>query len=226
MPKPEIKGVNRHHAEIDAERRSVATSLEHQWGADPLRWNRTGSPHSWLQRMAGTGKYACSDPVTILSTGRPLTKAGKSHVYGVGALPMILTEKEVRCRQCENCRKARAALWRIRAIGQIKHSDELGCRTWFGTLTLSAEQHSRVLMACQLHASRNGDDFDKFSPERQFRARHECISREITLYLKRLRSKSEASFTFLLVAEEHKNGLPHYHMLIHEKDPAKPLRHV
>lgn len=89
-------------------------------------------------------------------------------------------------------------------------------RTWFGTLTLSPDQHHRVAAACRLQASRNGDDFDTFDQERQFALRHKCISREITLYLKRVRKRAGEDLRFVCVAEEHKTGLPHYHLLVHE----------
>lgn len=48
---------------------------------------------------------------------------------------------------------------------------------------------------------------------------------EITKYLKRVRKKSGAPLRYILVAEAHKSGLPHYHMLIHECDPSRQVRH-
>ena len=47
-------------------------------------------------------------------------------------------------------------------------------------------------------------------------------NREITLWLKRMRKKSD--FRYLLVAEAHKSGAPHFHALIHEMDPLRPCR--
>lgn len=41
---------------------------------------------------------------------------------------------------------------------------------------------------------------------------------ELTLYLKRLRKNTKAKFRYLLVAEKHKSGLPHFHALIHEEE--------
>src|SRR5574337_324618 len=40
--------------------------------------------------------------------------------------------------------------------------------------------------------------------------------REFTLYFKRLRKNTGVKLRYLLVAESHKSGLPHYHALIHE----------
>lgn len=95
-------------------------------------------------------------------------------------------------------------------------------RTWFGTLTLAPEQHANVAAACRVEARRQGDDFDSFTPERQFALRHKCIGREITLYLKRLRKEAGDGIRFLCVAEAHKTGLPHYHLLVHESE-ATPV---
>lgn len=172
---------------------------------------RGRNPHSWKSNFAGN----CSSPITVLQTGRGtvLTKGGKSlHKVDVTDASTVLHELEVPCRQCENCLRRRAAHWRMRAIAETKAAP----RTWFGTLTLSAEQHFRVAAACRLVAARNGDDFDTFGTERQFAARHKVISREITLFLNRLRKQCGAGIRFCCVAEAHKTGLPHYHMLVHE----------
>jgi len=47
---------------------------------------------------------------------------------------------------------------------------------------------------------------------------HSIISKELTKYFKRLRKKG-AQFRFVLVAEAHKDGYPHFHALLHEKGP-------
>lgn len=133
-----------------------------------------------------------------------------------------MTEIIATCRKCDNCLRRRAAHWRLRSYAEYQNA----ARTWFGSLTLSPEQHSRVTMACQAYALKNGDDFDAMSPDRQFAMRHKCINREITLYLKRVRKYSGADIRFVCVVEAHKSGLPHYHILIHESNPANPVRHA
>jgi hypothetical protein len=69
-----------------------------------------------------------------------------------------------------------------------------------------------------------GIDFERLPPAEQFSLRHTEISRELTKYLKRVRKESGAKFRFLLVAEAHKSGLPHYHLLLHEHDQFRPVR--
>lgn len=212
----------------DSTYRTVRTALERgtatvkRWHVGPVKPGsrlRIRKPHSWRVNYAAN----CSNPVTIYMTGRPLTKGRKSvHTVDMNqTVQMRFVEAEVPCRKCDACLRRRAWHWRCRAVAQTKSAH----RTWFGTLTLSPEQHYRVAAACRVAASRNGDDFDKFPPERQFAERHKCISREITLYLKRIRKYSGVSIKFLCVAEAHKTGLPHYHMLIHEIAPHSHVRH-
>lgn len=104
-----------------------------------------------------------------------------------------------RCNKCENCLRHRRQLWTERAKAEIAAS----ARTWFGTLTLNPEEHSIVGMKCT---------------EDTFENRHRIVGKYVTDFLKRIR-KGKPPIRFMLVAEAHKlalNGLPHYHMLIHE----------
>lgn len=230
MPRP--TGELRRIVSTDTTYRAIRTGLE-TGRADVARWHikpvrpgarlRTKQPHSWRVDYAGNGKRPCSEPVTIFLTGRPMKKGKAIHTVSVDAPESIpqLVEMQVPCRKCENCLRRRSAHWRMRAIAVVKQSN----RTWFGTLTLNPDQHFRVAAACRIAAARNGDDFDMFPPERQFAERHRCISREITLYLKRLRKYSGAEIKFLCVVEAHKTGLPHYHMLVHEVKAAPHVRH-
>lgn len=210
--------------------RNIATGLEKsritkvRWHLGPFGKGRIRKPHSFTVNYADAGKNPCAAPVTIYRTGRPLRRGGqKWHNVSVNdpqTVPRIV-EMIVPCRKCEPCLKRRGQHWYFRALSETKAA----ARTWFGTLTLSPAQHAAVATACRLHASQNGDDFDKWSATRQFAARHKCISREITLYLKRLRKQSGEEFRFCLVAEEHKTGLPHYHLLVHERE-GHPIRHA
>ena len=97
-------------------------------------------------------------------------------------------------------------------------------RTWFVTLTLSPESHYRCLIQAKHRLGARGEDFDRLSDERQFKERVHEAGREITLWLKRLRKNSGAPLRYLLVAERHKSGLPHFHALLHEVDERQPLR--
>lgn len=118
---------------------------------------------------------------------------------------------EVSCRRCPSCLRLRANVWKFRALAEI----ESARRTWFGTITLSPEQHFR--MKCQaIRALGPSVVFEQMSEAEQFAARHRQINIELTKYFKRLRKDRPEGLRFLLVAEAHKSGLPHYHCLIHE----------
>lgn len=211
-----------HEIERTSAVRSVRKAVE-TGTATVKTWHKRNigvAPHSWRANYAGN----CQRPITVEKIGRPLLPLGKgTHVVRTtdSASLMTLVEYEVPCRQCDNCLRRRAAHWRLRAMAEYRAAP----RTWFGSLTLNPQQHSNVTNACRLVAMRNGDDFDTFSPEAQFALRDRAIYREVKLYLKRMRTASGASIRFLCVAEAHKNGLPHYHMLVHEAGNT-PIRHA
>lgn len=220
--------------ERDSVSRSIATGYE-KGAAKPVRAHKstsgrfaTAKVHSWrVDYASGTGKAPCLTPVTIYTTGRKLSRMRKPvHVVDVTkpeTVPMNV-EMSVPCRKCENCLKRRAQSWYLRARFEALRAQ----RTWFGSLTLSPEHHVRVAAACRLAMAANGDDFDALPADKQFLMRHKCISRELTLYLKRLRKQSDAKFSFLCVVEAHTEklaGLPHYHMLIHEAPGSSSLLH-
>lgn len=114
---------------------------------------------------------------------------------------------EVRCRKCPECLRHRARLWTARAIDETT----MATRTWFGTLTLSPDRQTWArYSALQRMQTRVSDN----TPENVFRDSVKVLSKELTLFLKRLRKVQR--FRYLLVTEAHKSGLPHYHILIHE----------
>lgn len=180
--------------------------------AKPGRLVRTGLlSHRW--DAAGN----CSRPYVREIMAHPLPNIVGSGISERGASPRI--EVHVPCRKCPACLAARSRLWAARARFEIKRS----ARTWFGTLTLAPEYHMRTLSAARQAAARLGEDFECFDQSRQFVERHKIVSAEITKYLKRLRKDSGAAFKYLLVAEPHKSGLPHYHILVHEVSQWAPV---
>ncbi len=116
------------------------------------------------------------------------------------------------CRMCDPCRARRASVWRYRALAEVGQST----RTWFGTLTLKPEVQHWAMSTASRKLRLQGVDFDALPYGEQFTECHAVISKEITRYLKRLRKLSGVKFRYLVIAEAHKNGLPHYHMLVHE----------
>lgn len=146
---------------------------------------------------------------------------GMIHV-GHGTSHPFLLEIWTPCRRCERCRRARAALWRSRAETECKSAS----RTWFGTLTLRPEEQHRLLLKARQTMHGKGFDLEALDVGDQFRVRCGEVSREITLFLKRVRKQSAAPMRYLCVAEQHKSGDPHFHMLVHEVSDEKPVRHA
>jgi hypothetical protein len=130
-------------------------------------------------------------------------------------------ELDTRCRKCPPCLRLRAAYWRLRAQSELSSTKG---RTWFGTLTLSPESHFQMLCRASLRLAERGETFEGLEAGRQFAERHREISRELTLWVKRVRKESGVPLRYCLVAEAHKSGLPHYHILVHEGSPDRPLR--
>lgn len=126
----------------------------------------------------------------------------------------LWVDMTVGCRQCPACLRRRAIHWRERA----KVECNLANRTWFGTMTLSPHEH--FLAEC-----RAGSEFQSATADEQFSLRHRAISPLITNYVKRLRKAAGHDLRFICVAEAHKSGLPHYHMLAHEPHGGAVLRH-
>lgn len=141
--------------------------------------------------------------------------------YGIPRSVILHT----RCHKCEPCLKARYWIWRLRAATELIEAQ----RSWFGTLTLSPDNHFRMRCRANLASlARSRTEFEDGTDDEQFIARHNEISKEITLWLKRLRKQTGASLRYLLVAEAHKSGLPHYHMLLHQAPNSPPVlkRHL
>lgn len=118
-----------------------------------------------------------------------------------------------RCRRCVRCLRMRARRWYGATMVEVKAST----RTWFGTLTLSPANQFRALSQARAKLGAQSTDFDALTEHEQFVARHVAIGTELTKYIKRVRKNSGAKFRYLLIAEKHKSGDPHYHMLVHER---------
>lgn len=152
----------------------------------------------------------CTSPILMEAEGRP--DAVLQDVGNVKHRQKVFADMWVRCRQCEACLKHRARLWTSRAIAEIG----MAPRTWFATFTLSPDSHFRVMAACRKRLAFNGLVFEALPAGEQFQERNRECNLELTKYFKRIRKNSGAEIRYLLVAEAHKSGLPHYHALIHE----------
>lgn len=168
----------------------------------------------------------CMFPVAIGLHGRVPTNP----VWDFPGDPLYHVERraeyqdmKVRCRVCDKCMEHRAAMWAARAMVELDQAQ----RNWFGTLTLSPARQDHFLWQAQSRFRLQGGDpkighFADLPIERQFQLRVKVIGEAITKYLKRVRKESGAQIRYLLVTEAHKSGLPHFHMLMHER--GTPVR--
>lgn len=156
----------------------------------------------------------CETPVERLVWGRP-EGTPRDVTIGPGTAHSLFIKMQFPCRKCYRCLRYRAALWTGRAAVECATS----YRTWFGTLTLTPQCQYESLLKARHRCAQRSIDFDALQPEEQFRERCAAISREITLYLKRVRKESGSKLRILCVAEHHKSGDPHWHALVHQISP-------
>lgn len=117
--------------------------------------------------------------------------------------------------------KRRAALWRGRVAVEYNRS----CRTWLGTLTISPQNRFIAVSQARQRLRNKGVDFDTEPELAQQVAIHREIGPSLQRYLKRVRKASNAPLRYLLIGEMHKDGFPHYHVLVHELREDVPIRH-
>lgn len=157
----------------------------------------------------------CTDPVFMNMFGYP-----DAVLVSLGIEPdrNVSQHLYVRCRRCEACLAHRGRVWTARAVSETLASH----RTWFGTLTLHPDRATQARYAADraLAAAIS----DRGDTTNQFRAMVDFVNPEITRMLKRIRKNSGAGLRYLLVAEAHKSGMPHWHILLHEHSVACPKR--
>jgi len=110
------------------------------------------------------------------------------------------------CRKCAVCLENRRKLWASRARYEVKRSP----RTWFITLTINPQ--ARFLFSCRAGSM-------------NYHASYGEISKEVTKMFKRMR-KAGHRFRYMMVAEAHKDGYPHIHILMHEVSQPIPKREI
>ena len=176
----------------------------------------------------------CADPVVREIRGmkgrdirETLGEEGRMERRFAGDSQWSGLELLVRCRKCTSCARYRQRLWRLRCQTELGEA----YRSWFGTLTLSPHSHSLALMRAQHRAAKSGSRWETdLSEAERFRARVNACSPLITKFFKRLRKGNAArgfdpaEFRYCVVAESHKSGLPHFHLLLHEVSDEHPAR--
>lgn len=156
----------------------------------------------------------CERPVLVELNGRPddtrlITRANPSRFIDI----------HVACRRCANCLRRRSALWRIRAFSEWRNS----ARTWLCTFTLRPSALVHLLSRARVRLGKAGTDYDALGPHDGFLELEKEGFRHVQLWLKRLR-KAGHKVRYLAISERHKSGAPHWHILLHESDPLKPIR--
>ena len=175
----------------------------------------------------------CAAPVLVQGAYRAY---GYVHVSHKGKPVTLHTEIETRCRRCDQCLAARAYMWSQRAMLEVRRST----RTWLVTLTFTPEEQHRALARARSGIDAQGVQFELLPRTEQFDLHVRELTRHATLFLKRLRKGIQGStgrrgdtatwehppalFRYLLVAEPHKSGQPHFHVLLHELDELRPVR--
>lgn len=164
----------------------------------------------------------CPDPFTTVVWGRPhhADKHTKHVIIGPGRTIPHWVEIQTPCRKCEHCLERRSTLWAARARAEFQQSP----RTWMGTLTLRPEAWVHAVSTCRAAIANQGLDYDKLAETDRYALIHAQVSKQITLMIKRWRKK-KLLLRYLVVLELHKSGVIHYHMLVHEIDADKPVRH-
>ncbi len=175
-----------------------ASFLTHQWDV-------SGNCESPVHR-----EYYGAEPLGLSPDGTRLKGRG----------PQMTIEFQARCRGCLNCLKARAAHWRYKCLAEFSSAP----RTWFGTLTFRPEEVYRAKCAANLRLIGTSTQWDELEEAEAFRFMAHEMGKEVTRYLKRLRKRG-ANLRYCLVAEAHKSGVPHFHMLVHEGSDLTPVRH-
>lgn len=182
----------------------------------------TGLRDSRLHRLMAVDGALKDDPFldyapgvgfVMQMTGKPVDDVS------LGPNRPVNVDIAVRCRKCPACLRARAAHWRLRAQAEVGASN----RTWFGTLTLAPENQFKAISQARSRLAGMGIDFDALPSDDRFAERHKQIAPEITRYIKRVRKQSGVPLRYVIVAEAHASGAPHYHLLIHER--GDPVRH-
>jgi len=128
-----------------------------------------------------------------------------------------------RCRKCEKCLAQKRRQWTARAIAEVRQST----RTWFGTLTVRPVERFRAQVRADIAArQRWAERLSALSDKDRLKFISRVLGPEVTRFMKRVRFESKASLRYLLVVEPHKDGFPHYHLLLHETGPVQVSKRV
>lgn len=165
----------------------------------------------------------CENPIEVYRVVGAVAPNGQTETRVSEGRERKAVAVSLRCRKCSTCLYARGKYWEEAATREIALAYGRGCRTWFGTLTLTPEEQAKAAYAAM--SAVGVEAFGAMTASEQMPLRHGAVSRSLTLALKRLRKRLGVNtFRYLLVCEAHKSGLPHYHALVHETSRDRPIR--
>jgi hypothetical protein len=188
---------------------------------------RCGCEKPILLDLEGWGHMADIVPSMGVVSGRSLDvgdiKGGEASANRFAAyLRAATVAMLVPCRDCAGCRRWKRSLWTRRCKAEWTHSSLAGGKSYFATLTFAPDIHYRV--TCLLEGRPEWKDATK---EQRFCMRDQVAYPFVQKFLKRLRrGLKRLGFPgvkprYIAVAEAHKTGLPHYHLVIHVDDVPK-----
>lgn len=177
-------------------------------------------PSTAMWDMAGD----CERPQRVELWGEPLLPPGYGgYLVAKGSDKPTGLTLGVRCRLCRKCLLYRRRVWTNRSKTEWLDASVRGARTWLGTLTWSLDQHHLHLARVRQRMAGRHIDYDALSPRERFARICDHHGADVTRWLKRVRKRSGCSYRYLVVAEAHKSGWPHYHVLVHEYGPDSAI---
>jgi len=172
---------------------------------------RDGRPRRWIEwDISGR----CQASVAVDLFARHSARHGKQ----VSPLEITLHTK---CRKCDWCWLQRRRAWTRRAANEQRGA----FRTWFVTLTARPEARLVWHYKAAAALAKRGVDFEGEPANSKFAALCKYgAGPALTRWIKRIRKNSGAPMRYFLVGEMHKDGEPHFHVLIHEQSLEQPIR--
>lgn len=150
--------------------------------------------------------HGCRAPVGLeLHHTRMISKA-----TGL-VVPPRWVELRVECRGCASCLSHRAWRWTQRGVAEAAAS----ARTHLVTLTVRPELQFAATCEVSRWCEEAHIEASSLSGEEMFARRCEVLFSDIQRMLKRIRHAG-AKIRYMVVAEAHRSGDPHFHMLLHE----------
>ncbi len=185
-------------------------------------------PESAGTRIEWDISARCQRPIEIVDEGEGHYQPSPSRA-GLEWQSNRTLAKLVPCRRCPSCLRARQRAWTVRAVREVKHAESRGLRTWAGTLTFNPHERYRMLSRTRSRLDAHGIDLASLHPDARFREQHRDLGPLVSKFLRSLRKgrkklrQRRLFFRYFLTVEPHKDGTPHYHLVVHEISDLAPI---